>query len=594
MLSMISKFFAFADQQRGKWYKGIFFAVLHSVFEALQLLGIAVALRAIVEANMSTQTVWLTLGLMLVSVVGMMVTRHISDQSEIVGSYKMCEEKRTQIGDRMKYMPMGYFTSHSLGKITAAATTTMEEIEKIAPPALSKTILGLVRTLIITIGLMFFDWRIGLMVLGGAAVFFLINEILQRKSLLLSPLRQKAQARVVETVLEYIQGMTVVRAFKLDQDANKAMNRAIAEVEKKNFELEFSFTPYVAAQQLSLRLTSAAIIAVAIGFYLSGTMELFRSLLMVVSGFFVYSGLEASGLMSAFLRLVNASIDRVEAISQTPVMDIDGTVHQPENYDIAVENISFAYENRKIIDDVSFTIPANTTTAIVGPSGGGKTTLCNLIARFWDVDEGRITLGGRDVREYTLDSLLANISMVFQRVYLFNDTIANNIKFGKPDATMEEMVEAAKRACCHDFITALPDGYDTLLGEGGATISGGEKQRISIARAMLKDAPIIILDEATANVDPENELELQTAIAALTEDKTVIMIAHRLKTVRHADQILVVDRGKIVQRGTHDELVEQKGIYADFIGIRKKAIGWKIGGSIDDDAARQVSEKAAL
>ena len=594
MLSMISKFFAFADQQRGKWYKGIFFAVLHSVFEALQLLGIAVALRAIVEANMSTQTVWLTLGLMLVSVVGMMVTRHISDQSEIVGSYKMCEEKRTQIGDRMKYMPMGYFTSHSLGKITAAATTTMEEIEKIAPPALSKTILGLVRTLIITIGLMFFDWRIGLMVLGGAAVFFLINEILQRKSLLLSPLRQKAQARVVETVLEYIQGMTVVRAFKLDQDANKAMNRAIAEVEKKNFEMEFSFTPYVAAQQLSLRLTSAAIIAVAIGFYLSGTMELFRSLLMVVSGFFVYSGLEASGLMSAFLRLVNASIDRVEAISQTPVMDIDGTVHQPENYDIAVENISFAYENRKIIDDVSFTIPANTTTAIVGPSGGGKTTLCNLIARFWDVDEGRITLGGRDVREYTLDSLLANISMVFQRVYLFNDTIANNIKFGKPDATMEEMVEAAKRACCHDFITALPDGYDTLLGEGGATISGGEKQRISIARAMLKDAPIIILDEATANVDPENELELQTAIAALTEDKTVIMIAHRLKTVRHADQILVVDRGKIVQRGTHDELVEQKGIYADFIGIRKKAIGWKIGGSIDDDAARQVSEKAAL
>ena len=576
MFVIFKKFFAFAGKQRGKWYKGIGFAILHSVFEAFQLLAMAVAIRAIVENNMNSQTVWLTLGIMLVSVIGMMITRHISDQSEIIGSYKMCEEKRIQIGDRMKYMPMGYFNSHSLGKITAAATTTMEEIEKISPPALSKTMLGLIRTLIITIGLIIFDWRIGLITLAGVLFFFLINGVLQHKSRMLSPERQKAQAKVVETVLEYIQGMSVVRAFKLDQDANKAMNRAIAEVEKRNFDMEFSLTPYVALQQLVLRLTGVVILAVSIALYLSGAMELVLCLLMIVSSFFVYSGLEASGLMAAFLRLVDASIDRVEEINKTPVMDEDGIVHRPKHYDIAFRNVSFSYESRKIIDDVSFTIPARTTTAIVGPSGGGKTTLCNLIARFWDVDEGCILLGDRDVREYTLDSLLANISMVFQNVYLFNDTIANNIKFGNPDATMEEMTEAAKKACCHEFITALPDGYDTMLGEGGATISGGEKQRISIARAMLKDAPIIILDEATANVDPENEQELQTAIEALTKDKTVIMIAHRLKTVRHADQILVIDGGKIAQRGTHDELVGQKGIYADFIGVRQKTIGWKI------------------
>ena len=576
MFVIFKKFFAFAGKQRGKWYKGIGFAILHSVFEAFQLLAMAVAIRAIVENNMNSQTVWLTLGIMLVSVIGMMITRHISDQSEIIGSYKMCEEKRIQIGDRMKYMPMGYFNSHSLGKITAAATTTMEEIEKISPPALSKTMLGLIRTLIITIGLIIFDWRIGLITLAGVVLFFLINGVLQHKSRMLSPERQKAQAKVVETVLEYIHGMSVVRAFKLDQDANKAMNRAIAEVEKRNFDMEFSLTPYVALQQLVLRLTGVVILAVSIALYLSGAMELVLCLLMIVSSFFVYSGLEASGLMAAFLRLVDASIDRVEEINKTPVMDEDGTVHRPKHYDIAFRNVSFSYESRKIIDDVSFTIPARTTTAIVGPSGGGKTTLCNLIARFWDVDEGCVLLGGRDVREYTLDSLLANISMVFQNVYLFNDTIANNIKFGNPDATMEEMTEAAKKACCHEFITALPDGYDTMLGEGGATISGGEKQRISIARAMLKDAPIIILDEATANVDPENERELQTAIEALTKDKTVIMIAHRLKTVRHADQILVIDGGKIAQRGTHDELVGQKGIYADFIGVRQKTIGWKI------------------
>ncbi|MCC8122568.1 MAG: ATP-binding cassette domain-containing protein, partial [Oscillospiraceae bacterium] len=240
--------------------------------------------------------------------------------------------------------------------------------------------------------------------------------------------------------------------------------------------------------------------------------------------------------------------------------------------------IVFHYESRTVIDHVSFRIPEKTTTAIVGPSGSGKTTLCNLMARFWDVNEGSITLGGTDVRAYTLDSLLANFSMVFQNVYLFRDTIANNIKFGKPDATMEEVMAAARKACCHDFILALPEGYETVVGESGATISGGERQRISIARALLKDAPIIILDEATANVDPENEALLQEAIAELTHGKTIIMIAHRLKTVQHADQILVMDQGRIIQRGTHDELIKEGGLYAEFIQMREKSVGWKLGG----------------
>lgn len=231
---------------------------------------------------------------------------------------------------------------------------------------------------------------------------------------------------------------------------------------------------------------------------------------------------------------------------------------------------------RACAQDVSLRIPDKTTTAIVGPSGSGKTTLCNLIARFWDVNGGRVSIGGHDVKDYTLNSLMANISMVFQNVYLFNDTIENNIKFGKPNATHDEVVAAAKEACCDDFIDALPDGYNTVVGEGGATLSGGEKQRLSIARAMLKDAPIVIFDEATANVDPENEDRLQAAIEALTRDKTIIMIAHRLKTVRHADQIVVLDGGRIVQRGTHDELLAQKGIYSDFVGMREKAIGWKL------------------
>lgn len=264
------------------------------------------------------------------------------------------------------------------------------------------------------------------------------------------------------------------------------------------------------------------------------------------------------------------------AIDETPVMDIEGKEITPKDASIDFENVTFAYQDRKILDDVSLHIPAGTTTAVVGPSGGGKTTLCNLIARFWDVQSGKILLGGYDVKEYKLDNLMKNISMVFQNVYLFNDTIENNIRFGKPDATHEQVVAAAKAACCHDFIKALPDGYDTVLGEGGGTLSGGEKQRISIARAMLKDAPIVILDEATASGDPENEEELQKAIDALTHNKTIIMIAHRLKTVRSADQILVLNGGKITQRGTHETLAKQPGLYADFLKAREEAAGWKL------------------
>ena len=236
----------------------------------------------------------------------------------------------------------------------------------------------------------------------------------------------------------------------------------------------------------------------------------------------------------------------------------------------------FGYGEIEVLHNLSFQIPQNTTTAIVGPSGSGKSTICNLITRFYDVNSGSVKIGGHDVREFTCDSLLKNISMVFQNVYLFNDTIRNNIKFGKSDATEDEIIEAAKKACCHDFIMALPEGYDTMIGEGGSSLSGGEKQRISIARAILKNAPIILLDEATASIDPENEHLIQQAISELIQGKTIVTIAHRLATIENADQILVVDHGKIVQKGTHDQLIQKKGIYRSFINIRERAEGWSI------------------
>ena len=279
---------------------------------------------------------------------------------------------------------------------------------------------------------------------------------------------------------------------------------------------------------------------------------------------------------SALLRVVDVSVTRAQEILDTPQMDITGEMITPENRDLAAENVEFSYEMRKVIDGISAQIPEKTTTAIVGPSGGGKTTLVNLLARFWDVDAGTVKLGGRNVKDYDMDSLMENYSFVFQNVYLFHDTIANNIRFGQPDAPMEKVVEAAKKACCHEFIEALPEGYNTVIGESGASLSGGEKQRISIARAMMKDAPVIFLDEATANVDPENENDLMKAIQALTKEKTVIMIAHRLKTVEHADQILVVDHGKIVQQGAHENLMKEEGIYRNFISERREAASWKV------------------
>ena len=576
MFKTFKKFFDFAGEQKGKLKKGIAFAVVHSIFEAVQLLALAAVLRALTEGNMTTSTAWASLGIMLLSIAGTVVTGHISRMSEIDGSYIMCANKRIKIGDRMKYMPMGYFNSHSLGNITAAVTTTMADIEEIAPRVIDKSINGLIHAVIIAAAVMIFDWRIGLIVIAGIALFVGVNALLQGKSRKLAPKRQAAQAKLVGAVLEYIQGMSVVKAFHLDKTANKTIDKAIADCQKNNFDLEKTFIPYFGVQQLILRLTSVVVVLASIAFCLNGAMELFMCLLMMISAFIIYSQLEVAGSMSSLLRTIDVSIDRVDEIHQTPVMDETGSALSPRSFDIEFKNVSFSYDKKKIIDNVSFKIPQGTTTAVVGPSGGGKTTLCNLMARFWDVDEGTVTLGSGNVKDYTLDSLLSNISMVFQNVYLFNDTIASNIKFGKPDATMDEVVEAAKKACCHEFVAALPDGYDTVIGEGGTTVSGGEKQRISIARAMLKDAPVIILDEATANVDPENESKLQAAIAELTQGKTIVMIAHRLKTVRSADQILVVNEGKIVQRGTHDELVKTPGIYADFIGVRQKAIGWKL------------------
>lgn len=578
MIGIFKKFFRFSGSQKKLFYQSLALSLLHAIFEALRIPAIAIVLQALITHNAGWDTVFSALGIMLVSIAGCTLTRRSLTMKQTVGGYTVATDKRVEIGERLKYMPMGYFNNNSLGDITSVTTNTAENLQDVATRVIMLTTQGLLTTAMFTLAVLFYDWRVGLLLLLGIGAFFCINTLMQKKSHKVSPLKTASDTKLVASVLEYVQGIGVIRSYNLDKEANKTVDNAIKNNEEINIRLEKTFVPYTAMQSLVLKLFSVMMVFLAILFYLNGSMELINCLLLVISSFLVYAQLDTAGNYSSLLRILDLSMDKINQVFETPVMDIDGKAIKPGTCAIKGENVTFRYENKKVIDNVSFEIPEGTTTAIVGSSGGGKTTLCNLMARFWDVDEGCITLGCRDVREYTLDSLLSNYSMVFQNVYLFNDTIANNIKFGKPDAAMEEVETAAKKACCHNFIRALPDGYDTVIGEGGATISGGEKQRISIARALLKDAPIIILDEATANVDPENEALLQEAIAELTHGKTIIMIAHRLKTVQNADQILVLDEGRIIQRGTHGELMHSGGLYADFIHMREKSIGWKLGG----------------
>ena len=576
MFDAYKRFFRFSGTEKGTWYKGMAFELLRSIFEALQFVALLVVLRALVEQNMTGATAWTALGIMAVSMTGAALCWYLAHNSEGHANYRMCGEKRIHIGERMKYMPMGYFNAQSLGSLTAAATSTMSDLESMSFAVIARTVVGMIRTTIFSLAIMCFDWRIGLVFFVGMLLFLWVNSRLLKKSRELSPGRLAAQTKLVDAVLEYIQGMSVVRAFHGDKAAKQTLNNTIEETENQNFKLERKRIPYNVLEQVVLRVTSVLAILISIWLFLQGDMSLFSCLMMVVSAFLVYSELESAGEMFFMLPMIDASIDRVEEIDRAPRMDEGGSVQVPKSHDISFDHVDFSYGDRKIIDDVSFTIPEGTTTAIVGPSGSGKTTLTSLMARFWDVKKGSVKLGGIDVKDYSLDSLMSNFSMVFQNVYLFRDTIKNNIKFGSPDATDEQIIAAAKAARCHDFIMALPDGYDTVIGEGGSSLSGGEKQRISIARAMLKDAPIVILDEATASIDPENEHLIQEAISALTHGKTIITIAHRLATIENADQILVIDGGTVAQRGTHKELLQQEGTYKKFIQIREQAEGWRI------------------
>ena len=577
MIQIFRRFFAFSGKEnRRKFIRSIFLGVLKAIFEAMKIPAIAVTLHGVLSGDLTVQHILLSFGIMLLSVAGNAFANYRSTMLQCEAGYGTCADKRIEIAEHLKYLPMGYFNRNSLGYITSVATNSMEALADVATRVVMMVTQGILTTIFVVLMILLFDLRIGGIAVLGVLLYFAINSLLQKKSKTIAPLKDSSDRKLVEKVLEYVQGIAEVKAYNLTGKKSRALNEAIDENSAANTKAEMAFVPIMFLQNLTAKLLGVVVAIISVAFYLNGTMELLNAVVMILAAFILFGALDTAGNYSALLRNVDLYVGKAQAVLNMPTMDIDGKDIIPSSYDIDVENAEFSYDKRKIIDGVSIHIPQHTTTAIVGPSGGGKTTLCHLISRFWDVDKGCVKIGGVDVREYSMDSLMRNFSFVFQSVYLFQDTIANNIRFGQSDAPMEKVIEASRKACCHDFIMALPDGYDTVIGEGGASLSGGEKQRISIARAIMKDAPIIILDEATANVDPESEQELTAAIEALTKEKTILMIAHRLKTVRHADNILVIDKGRIAQSGTHEQLMEQGGIYRRFVESREQAVGWKV------------------
>ncbi len=566
-------------------YIGFIFSFFSGWFAAMPVIWAAFIIGKLVECTKDGTTLttdWIakSVGVLVLFVFLRFLFDYIRARFQESISYELIARDRLAVGDALKRVSLGYFQNMNTSTILNSITTGLHTLEGMGIRMIDNFVGGYLNFICILLWLTYIDWRVGAIAIAGAALSLVFLLVISRYSTQNAPVLAEANRELTGATLEYARGLAVVKSFGKAGASMEAMRTACRDSRDINLKIEWGYIPFNAFHLLALKVASVFIAIVAFYLGMNGSIDFTSMILVELLSFHIFGSLEPISDCAHVLAIIDDALDHLDALKGESFIDADGRDIKIDNYDIEFKNVDFSYgkgaQRRKVLNDVSLKIPENTVTAIVGPSGSGKTTICNLIARFYDVDKGSVSMGGHDVREFTCDSLLSNISMVFQNVYLFHDTIRNNICFGKPGATEEEMIEAAKKACCHDFIMALPDGYDTVVGEGGGSLSGGEKQRISIARAILKDAPVIILDEATASIDPENEHLIQQAISELTKGKTIVTIAHRLATIEQADQILVVDDGQIVQRGTHEELIKVPGKYKNFVDIRSKSEGWRL------------------
>lgn len=581
MFHSIKRLLHWAGGYRKRLYLGCLFSFLSVWCTAIPIVIAAWTLGLVIadfrgENSLEWNIIWLSLFGIVISIFLRYIFSYWKAKLQESIGYEIAAEERLKIGNVLKRVSLGYFSKNSTGDILTAITGDLSSLELQGMKLIDAIVNGYINLLAIVIILLIVCPMAALTSLVGAILSALALNGISKKSRKNAPAKQISQERITDASLEYIHGLPIVKSFGQEGASIEEWKTACEKHKNINLKIMHGFVPNNCLHLLALKIASVLLILISGIFTIQGNLTISIFLLIAMFAFMIFGAVENMNDSVHMLGLIDTSMDKLENIENAEFIDEAGRDFSIASYNIDFTDVSFGYGEIEVLHNLSFQIPQNTTTAIVGPSGSGKSTICNLITRFYDVNSGSVKIGGHDVREFTCDSLLKNISMVFQNVYLFRDTIKNNIKFGSPDATDEQIIAAAKAARCHDFIMALPDGYDTVIGEGGSSLSGGEKQRISIARAMLKDAPIVILDEATASIDPENEHLIQEAISALTHGKTIITIAHRLATIENADQILVIDGGTVAQRGTHKELLQQEGTYKKFIQIREQVEGWRI------------------
>ena len=581
MFRTVKRIIDWCGEFKGKLYLGFVMTFLSHIFTAMPLALAAYTVGLLIESVKNGtvfDTSWIlkSIIIQIVLVFFRFLFDYFRARLQEPISYQLTARDRLKVGDALKRVSLGYFAQVSTGNILSSITTGLSTLETMGIRMVDNFVGGYLNFAVIFVCLAVFSPITALIALAAAALSFCFMLLISHYSTKNAPVEAQANKDMTGAVIEYARGLAVVKSFGKSGASMEAVTKSIDDSKKIHIKIEWGYVPGNALHLLALKCGSVGLAMASMLVCLAGQMNFPVMLMFVFFSFSIFASLEPISDSAHTLGVIDDAMDQLDALKNENLIDADGRDIKLSNYDIEFKNVNFGYDTRRILKDVSFKIPEKTSTAIVGPSGSGKTTICSLLARFYDPQSGSITVGGHNLKEFTCDSLLSNISMVFQNVYLFNDTIRANICFGKPEATEEEMIAAAKKARCHDFITALPNGYDTVVGEGGGTLSGGEKQRISIARAILKNAPIIILDEATASIDPENEHLIQQAISELTRGKTIITIAHRLATIQNADQILVVEDGSIAECGTHNELIQKEGLYKKFTEIREQAEGWRI------------------
>ncbi len=577
MIALMKRILGVSGAYRGRIVAAFVTSFLKSMFSKAPLMLSYFALAAFYDGS-ADKGLCLTLGIgILACLVLQIIFQHTTDRLQSAAGFMIFSDMRMKLGEHLRRMPMGYFTEGNIGKISSVLSSDMVFIEENCMTALADMMSYGFSQIIMLVFLLCFNLWLGLAALAITAIVLLFARGMRIDGLKKSAIRQEQNESLTEAVLDFAEGIGITKTYNLLGERSSLLTENFRESCRSSIAFERSQTPWHMALNVLYGVGAALLAFVALTLNGKGLMDTSLVIGMMLFVFDVFGPMKALYGQASRLTVMNSCLDRIEEVFAEKELPDEGKQSIPASADapeVEFRNVSFGYTSKEVLHGISFKLEQGKMLALVGPSGSGKSTVANLLARFWDVRGGQILVRGRDLREVPLRELMNRISMVFQRVYLFQDTIYNNIIIGRPDATREEVIDAAKKARCYDFIMALPDGFDTVVGEGGASLSGGEKQRISIARCILKDAPIVILDEATANVDADNESYIQEAISELCRGKTLLVIAHRLNTIRHADRILVIADGRISQSGTHEELMAQEGIYRDFVSVRSVATGW--------------------